>query len=101
MVHIAVAVLFGIGVLVLGGGTAGAEHVAGGVTEKPLSVDDLFVSLVTTAGCQVPRADQREVLPVAEKTRARACTGHEAGSAQRDPAALIREPAGVAAPRSG
>ncbi len=61
-VYIGIAVAFGIGVLVLGGSTAGAEYFAGYVTEKALSVDNLFVFLLLLASFRVPRADQQKVL---------------------------------------
>ncbi|MEU4556946.1 TerC family protein [Actinoplanes sp. NPDC023936] len=61
-VYIGIAVAFGIGVLILGGGTAGAEYFAGYVTEKALSVDNLFVFLLLLASFRVPRADQQKVL---------------------------------------
>ncbi len=62
--YIAIAVLFGVGVLVFGGGTMGAEYFAGYVTEKALSVDNLFVFLLLFASFKVPRADQQKVLLV-------------------------------------
>ena len=61
-VYIGIAVVFGIGVLVLGGGAAGSEYFAGYVTEKALSVDNLFVFLIIMASFKVPRADQQKVL---------------------------------------
>ncbi len=60
--YVAVAVLFGVGVWVAGGTDAGAEYFAGYVTEKALSVDNLFVFLVIMASFKVPRADQQKVL---------------------------------------
>ena len=41
--YVGIAVLFGVGVLVLGGTDMGSEYFAGYVTEKALSVDNLFV----------------------------------------------------------
>ncbi|GAB7045425.1 TerC family protein [Catenuloplanes indicus] len=61
-VYIGIAVAFGFGVLILGGGTAGAEYFAGYVTEKALSVDNLFVFLLLLGSFKVPRADQQKVL---------------------------------------
>jgi tellurite resistance protein TerC len=61
-VYIGVALLFGVGVLVLGGTGAGAEYFAGYVTEKALSVDNLFVFLIIMASFRVPREDQQKVL---------------------------------------
>ena len=40
----------------------GAEYFAGYVTEKALSVDNLFVFLIIMASFKVPRADQQKVL---------------------------------------
>ena len=39
--YVGLALLFGVGVLVLGGAQAGSEYFAGYVTEKALSVDNL------------------------------------------------------------
>jgi tellurite resistance protein TerC len=60
--YIGIALLFGVGVLVFGGGAAGAEYFAGYVTEKALSVDNLFVFLIIMSSFKVPRADQQKVL---------------------------------------
>ncbi|HLU73453.1 MAG TPA: TerC family protein [Nonomuraea sp.] len=60
--YVGVAVLFGLGVWALGGSDMGAEYFAGYVTEKALSVDNLFVFLVIMASFRVPRADQQKVL---------------------------------------
>ena len=54
--------VFGVGVLVFGGATMGTEYFAGYVTEKALSVDNLFVFLIIMASFRVPRADQQKVL---------------------------------------
>lgn len=61
-IYIAVAILFGAGVWLLGGSTMGAEYFAGYVTEKALSVDNLFVFLLLMGSFKVPRADQQKVL---------------------------------------
>lgn len=61
-VYVGIAVLFGIGVLLFGGTTMGTEYFAGYVTEKALSVDNLFVFLVLMSSFKVPRADQQKVL---------------------------------------
>jgi tellurite resistance protein TerC len=61
-IYVGIAILFGVGVLVFGGATMGAEYFAGYVTEKALSVDNLFVFLVIMASFKVPRADQQKVL---------------------------------------
>jgi tellurite resistance protein TerC len=61
-VYVGIAILFGVGLLVFGGSTMGAEYFAGYVTEKALSVDNLFVFLVIMGSFRVPRADQQKVL---------------------------------------
>jgi tellurite resistance protein TerC len=60
--YVGIAILFGVGVLLFGGTTMGAEYFAGYVTEKALSVDNLFVFLIIMASFKVPRADQQKVL---------------------------------------
>ncbi|MBA0051265.1 TerC family protein [Streptomyces sp. AJS327] len=60
--YVGVAVAFGVGVLVFGGSTMGSEYFAGYVTEKALSVDNLFIFLVIISSFQVPREDQQKVL---------------------------------------
>ncbi|NUP60128.1 MAG: TerC family protein [Pseudarthrobacter sp.] len=61
-IYVGIALVFGLGVLVLGGPTMGTEYFAGYVTEKALSVDNLFVFLIIMASFRVPRADQQKVL---------------------------------------
>jgi tellurite resistance protein TerC len=61
-IYVGIAIVFGLGVLVFGGGTAGGEYFAGYVTEKALSVDNLFVFLIIMASFKVPREDQQKVL---------------------------------------
>jgi len=61
-IYVGIAILFGIGVTVFGGTTMGTEYFAGYVTEKALSVDNLFVFLIIMASFKVPRADQQKVL---------------------------------------
>ncbi|WP_158896070.1 TerC family protein [Amycolatopsis anabasis] len=61
-VYVGIAVVFGIGVWMFGGATMGTEYFAGYVTEKALSVDNLFVFLVIMTSFKVPRADQQKVL---------------------------------------
>ncbi|MEB3024164.1 TerC family protein [[Mycobacterium] crassicus] len=60
--YIGVAVLFGVGMFALGGVDAGSEYFAGYVTEKALSVDNLFVFLIIMASFRVPPEDQQKVL---------------------------------------
>ncbi|MHA7276710.1 TerC family protein [Arthrobacter sp. HLT1-21] len=61
-IYVGLAILFGVGVLIFGGPTMGTEYFAGYVTEKALSVDNLFVFLIIMASFKVPRADQQKVL---------------------------------------
>lgn len=60
--YIGIALLFGAGVWVMGGSQAGTEYFAGYVTEKALSVDNVFVFLVLMTSFKVPREDQQKVL---------------------------------------
>jgi tellurite resistance protein TerC len=61
-IYVGIAIVFGLGVLYFGGGTLGTEYFAGYITEKALSVDNLFVFLIIMASFKVPRADQQKVL---------------------------------------
>ncbi|HWM74941.1 MAG TPA: TerC family protein [Nocardioides sp.] len=61
-VYVGLALLFGVGVLVFGGTKPGSEYFAGYVTEKALSVDNLFVFLIIMTSFRVPREDQQKVL---------------------------------------
>jgi len=61
-IYVGIALLFGLGVLVFGGPAMGTEYFAGYVTEKALSVDNLFVFLIIMSSFRVPRADQQKVL---------------------------------------
>ena len=61
-VYVGIAILFGLGVWILGGSEVGGEYFAGYVTEKALSVDNLFVFLIIMTSFAVPRADQQKVL---------------------------------------
>jgi tellurite resistance protein TerC len=60
--YVGIALLFGVGVFVFGGSAMGTEYFAGYVTEKALSVDNLFVFLIIMSSFKVPRADQQKVL---------------------------------------
>src|SRR5215204_6174927 len=60
--YVGLALLFGVGVLVFGGTGPGSEYFAGYVTEKALSVDNLFVFLIIMTSFRVPREDQQKVL---------------------------------------
>lgn len=60
--YVGIATVFGLGVWTFGGSTMGTEYFAGYVTEKALSVDNLFVFLIIMTSFRVPRADQQKVL---------------------------------------
>ena len=60
--YVGLALLFGVAVLVFGGTEPGSEYFAGYVTEKALSVDNLFVFLIIMTSFRVPREDQQKVL---------------------------------------
>ncbi|MDX3000886.1 TerC/Alx family metal homeostasis membrane protein [Kribbella solani] len=62
--YVGIAVLFGLGTLIVGGGAMGSEYFAGYVTEKALSVDNLFVFLIIMTSFRVPRENQQKVLLV-------------------------------------
>jgi tellurite resistance protein TerC len=64
IVYIGIAVLFGLGVWALGGHESGAEYFAGWLTEKALSVDNLFVFLIIMTSFAVPKEFQQKVLLV-------------------------------------
>jgi tellurite resistance protein TerC len=61
-IYVGLALLFGVAVWMFGGSTMGTEYFAGYVTEKALSVDNLFVFLIIMASFRVPRKDQQKVL---------------------------------------
>lgn len=62
--YIAIALLFGVGLWMVWGSTHGTEYFAGYLTEKSLSVDNLFVFLIIMTRFKVPREDQQKVLLV-------------------------------------
>ncbi|MFF5259438.1 TerC family protein [Actinomadura viridis] len=62
VVYIGLAVLFGLGVWAFSGGRYAAEYFGGFVTEKSLSVDNLFVFMVILARFAVPKRSQHTVL---------------------------------------
>ncbi|WP_449657683.1 TerC family protein [Streptomyces stackebrandtii] len=64
IVWVVLAVLFGIGLLVFGNSQAAGEFFAGYVTEKSLSVDNLFVFILIMAKFSVPSHLQQRVLLV-------------------------------------
>ena len=61
-IYVGIAIIFGVLVLMLGGPDMGNEYFAGYITEKALSVDNLFVFLIIIASFRVPREDQQKVL---------------------------------------
>ncbi len=61
-IYVGLALVFGVVVLIFGGAQLGSEYFAGYITEKALSVDNLFVFLVIIGSFVVPRKDQQKVL---------------------------------------
>lgn len=61
-IYVGIAILFGVGILFFGPPGMGGEYFAGYITEKALSVDNLFVFLIIMASFKVPAADQQKVL---------------------------------------
>ncbi len=62
--YIVIALIFGGGLWLVSGGQYGVEYLAGYVTEKSLSVDNLFVFVIIMAAFDVPKANQQKVLLV-------------------------------------
>ncbi|QGQ19221.1 TerC/Alx family metal homeostasis membrane protein [Cellulomonas sp. JZ18] len=60
--YVGVALLFGVLVWAFAGGQYGGEYFAGYITEKSLSVDNLFVFVLIMASFRVPRLYQQKVL---------------------------------------
>nr|WP_250649042.1 MULTISPECIES: TerC/Alx family metal homeostasis membrane protein [unclassified Actinomyces] len=60
--YIAMAVVFGLIVWGVWGSEYGQQYFAGYITEKSLSVDNLFVFVIMIASFRVPRKYQQEVL---------------------------------------
>ncbi|MEJ1199527.1 MULTISPECIES: TerC family protein [unclassified Streptomyces] len=63
-VWVVLACLFGVGLLVFAGAGPGGEFFAGYITEKSLSVDNLFVFVLIMAKFAVPTQYQQRVLMV-------------------------------------
>jgi tellurite resistance protein TerC len=61
-VYVGIAVVFGLLILWFSGGQYAGEYFAGYITEKSLSVDDLFVFVLVMASFAVPRELQQKVL---------------------------------------
>lgn len=62
--YIGLALLFGVGIGVVSGWTFGGEYFAGYLTEKALSIDNLFVFLLVMSAFAVPKAYQQKVLMI-------------------------------------
>lgn len=62
--YISLALLFGVGIGVVSGWTYGGEYFAGYLTEKALSIDNLFVFLIVMTGFAVPKKYQQKVLMI-------------------------------------
>src|SRR5690606_567251 len=60
--YVGFALLFGAAVWTWGGADMGAEYFSGYITEKALSIDNVFVFLVIMSSFRVPREDQQKVL---------------------------------------
>jgi tellurite resistance protein TerC len=63
-IYIGLALLFGVGVGLVSGWDFGGEYFAGYLTEKALSVDNLFVFLIVMTGFAVPKIYQQKVLMI-------------------------------------
>ncbi len=61
-VYVAIAIVFGLVILWFYGAEYGGEYFAGYITEKSLSVDNLFVFVLIMASFAVPRELQQKVL---------------------------------------
>ncbi len=62
--YVVIALIFGAGLWAVWGHDHGIEYFAGYVTEKSLSVDNLFVFVIIMASFDVPKAYQQKVLLV-------------------------------------
>ena len=62
--YITLALLFGVGIGITSGWVFGGEYFAGYLTEKALSIDNLFVFLIIMSGFAVPKAYQQKVLMI-------------------------------------
>ncbi|MET0353880.1 TerC family protein [Plantibacter sp. MCCC 1A11337] len=62
--YVSLALLFGVCIGLVSGWTYGGEYFAGYLTEKALSIDNLFVFLIVMAGFAVPKAYQQKVLMI-------------------------------------
>jgi tellurite resistance protein TerC len=62
--YIGLALVFGVGIGMVSGWTYGGEYFAGYLTEKALSLDNLFIFLIVMTGFAVPKAYQQKVLMI-------------------------------------
>ncbi|GAA1642563.1 TerC family protein [Microbacterium flavum] len=62
--YIGLALLFGVGIGLVSGWNYGGEYFAGYLTEKALSIDNLFVFLILMTGFAVPKIYQQKVLMI-------------------------------------
>jgi tellurite resistance protein TerC len=62
--YIGLALLFGVGIGLFSGWDFGGEYFAGYLTEKALSIDNLFVFLIVMTGFAVPKEFQQKVLMI-------------------------------------
>ncbi len=62
LAYIAIALIFGGIVWALWGSEYGQEYLGGYITEKALSIDNLFVFVIILSSFRVPRKNQQEVL---------------------------------------
>ncbi|MDR7304387.1 TerC family protein [Haloactinomyces albus] len=60
--YVSLAVLFGFGVMALGGSRYGGEFFAGWITEYSLSIDNLFIFVLIMTRFSVPRQYRQKVL---------------------------------------
>jgi len=62
--YVGLALIFGVGIGIVSGWGFSGEYFAGYLTEKALSVDNLFVFLIVMAGFAVPKEFQQKVLMI-------------------------------------
>ncbi|MCY1675663.1 TerC family protein [Pseudarthrobacter sp. SL88] len=62
--YIGLALLFGVGIGMVSGWNFSGEYFAGYLTEKALSIDNLFVFLIVMSGFAVPKKYQQKVLMI-------------------------------------
>jgi tellurite resistance protein TerC len=60
--YVALAIVFGVGILIFSGGQYAGEYFAGYITEYSLSVDNLFVFVIIMSTFGVPAIHQHKVL---------------------------------------